>query len=92
MKLLTLLLFFSLIVAVLGTSAAAQHQAAPTRAVRSREIVLKEFYKWYIHSINRYQKATAPFEGAMATLKKYAAPPSAVREALRQSLRLVTLL
>jgi hypothetical protein len=60
-----------LIVGVPGTSAAAQHQAAPPPAVRSPEIVLKEFYKWYIYSINHYKKATAPFEGGIATLKKY---------------------
>ena len=71
MKLLNMTLFFALIVALCSTSAGAQHSTASTPAVRSPEIVLKEFYKWYIHSIQHYKKATAPFEGGIATLKKY---------------------
>lgn len=71
LKLLTLVLFCSLIVAVSGTSVAAQHTAPTLPAARSPEVVLKEFYKWYVHSINHYKKATGPFEGGMATLKKY---------------------
>lgn len=71
MKLLTLVLFCSLIVAVSSTSATAQHATSPSPAARSPEVVLKEFYKWYIYAINHYKKATAPFEGGMATLKKY---------------------
>jgi Protein of unknown function (DUF3828) len=64
-------LFCALIVALCSTSVGAQHPTASTTAARSPEIVLKEFYKWYIYSINHYKKATAPFEGGMATLKKY---------------------
>jgi hypothetical protein len=64
-------LFFALIVALFSTSVGAQHSTAPTPATRSPEIVLKEFYKWYIHSIQHYKKATGPFEGGMPTLKKY---------------------
>jgi hypothetical protein len=71
MKLLNMALFFALILALCSTSVGAQHSTASTAAVRSPEIVLKEFYKWYIYSINHYKKATAPFEGGMATLKKY---------------------
>jgi hypothetical protein len=64
-------LFFALIVALCSTSAAAQHSASSMLAARSPEIVLKEFYKWYIHSINPYEKATNPYEGGRAILKKY---------------------
>jgi hypothetical protein len=64
-------LFFALIVALWSTSVAAQHSIASTPAARSPEIVLKEFYKWYIDSINHYQKATNPYEGGRARLKKY---------------------
>jgi hypothetical protein len=71
MKLLNMTLFFALIVSLGSTSVAAQHSTTSTPAVRSPEIVLKEFYKWYIHSIQHYKKATGPFEGGMATLKKY---------------------
>jgi hypothetical protein len=71
MKLLNITLYFALIVALCSTSVVAQHTTASTPAVRSPEVVLKEFYKWYIHSVQHYKKATGPFEGGMATLKKY---------------------
>jgi len=69
MKLQNMVLFCALIVAVCCTSVGAQHSTASKPAVRSPEIVLKEFYKWYIHAgihgIN-------PFKGkARVTLKKY---------------------
>jgi len=66
-----MILFCAVIVALFNTSVSAQHSTAPTPAVRSPEIVLKEFYKWYIHSINPYKKATDPWGAGMATLKKY---------------------
>jgi Protein of unknown function (DUF3828) len=71
MKLLNMTLFVALIVAIFGVSVSAQHPAASKPVMRSPEIVLKEFYKWYIHSIQHYKKATGPFEGGIATLKKY---------------------
>jgi hypothetical protein len=71
MKLLNMALFFALIVALCSASVVAQHSTASTPAVRSPEIVLKEFYKWYIDSINHYKKATNPYEGGRALLKKY---------------------
>ena len=71
MKRLSMALCFALMVALCSTSVAAQRTAASTPAARSPEIVLKEFYKWYIHAINHYQKATSPLEGGRATLKKY---------------------
>jgi hypothetical protein len=71
MKLRHMALFFALIVALCGTSVGAQHPIAPTSPVRSPEIVLKEFFKWYIHSINPYKKATDHWGAGIATLKKY---------------------
>jgi hypothetical protein len=71
MKLLNMALFFALIVAVFSMSVAAQRTTAPSPVLRSPEIVLTEFYKWYIHSINPYKKATNPYEGGRAILKKY---------------------
>ena len=71
MKLHRLVLLFALIVALGSTSVAAPHSTASTPAARSPEVVLKEFYKWYIHSINPYKKATNPYEGGKAILKKY---------------------
>jgi Skp family chaperone for outer membrane proteins len=72
MKLLTLVLFFGLIVAFSSTSAAAQHQAASSLAIRSPEVVLKEFYQWYIREVNgpsnNYPWKTTR---GRATLKKY---------------------
>lgn len=69
MKLQKMALPFALIVALYSTSVAAQHATTP--AARSPEIVLKEFYRWYIYSINHYQKATNPYEGGRAILKRY---------------------
>lgn len=63
--------FLILLVLLWCAPAMAQHSIASTPAVRSPEIVLKEFYKWYIHSINPYKKATDPWGAGMATLKKY---------------------
>jgi hypothetical protein len=71
MKLLNMTLCFVLVGALCSTSVVAQHSSASTPAARSPEVVLKEFYKWYIHSIQHYKKATGPFEGGIATLKKY---------------------
>lgn len=68
MRLLKMTLFFALIVALVSTSVGAQRPTASTPAVRSPEIVLKEFYKWYIiagsHDID-------PLKADKATLKKY---------------------
>ncbi len=68
MKLQNMALFFALIVALGSTSVAAQHSAAPKPAVRSPEIVLKEFYKWYIHAGSH---DIDPFKTDRTTLKKY---------------------
>jgi hypothetical protein len=72
MKLLNMVLFFALIVALCSTSATAQHQAAPLPVARSPEVVLKEFYKWYIHGLNGPTK-NYPWKTTRgrATLKKY---------------------
>lgn len=71
MKLPNLAVCFALLVVICSTSVAAQRTTAPSPVLRSPEIVLKEFYKWYIHSINFYKKATNPYEGGRALLKKY---------------------
>jgi hypothetical protein len=64
-----MVLFFALIVALCSTSVAAQLSTASAPAVRSPEIVLKEFYTWYIHAgIHNID----PFKGkARVTLMKY---------------------
>src|SRR2546428_1258918 len=56
-----------LIVALFSTSAG-QHSTASKPAVRSPEVVLKEFYKWYIHAGSHN---IDPFKTDKATLKKY---------------------
>ena len=67
MRLLNKVLFFALIL-LCNTSVGAQHSTASTPAVRSPEIVLKEFYKWYIHAGSH---DIDPFKTDKATLKKY---------------------
>ena len=71
MKLLNMVLFFALIVALGSTSVTAQRTTASTPAARSAEVVLREFYNWYIFATNHYKKTTDPYEGGRATLKKY---------------------
>ena len=67
MRLLNMTLFFAL-VALSSMSVSAQHSTARTPAVRSPEIVLKEFYKWYIHAGSH---DIDPFKKDKATLRKY---------------------
>ncbi len=64
-------LFFALIVALGSASVVAQRTKASTPAARSPEVVLREFYKWYIFATNHHKKTTSPYEGGRATLKKY---------------------
>ena len=68
MNLRNMILFCAVIVALFNTSVSAQHSTAPTPAVRSPEIVLKEFYKWYIHAGSH---DIDPFKKDKATLRKY---------------------
>src|SRR5712692_2521771 len=68
MKLLNLSLFFALTVALCSTSTGAQHSTESKPAVRSPEIVLKEFYKWYIHAGSH---DIDPLKKDKATLMKY---------------------
>jgi hypothetical protein len=72
MKLQNMTLFFALIVALCSTSVAAQRTTAPSSAVRSPEVVIKEFYKWYIHDVNG-QGSNSPWKTTKgrAILKKY---------------------
>lgn len=68
MKLQNMTLFCALIVALCSTSAAAQRRTTSSALDRSPEIVVKEFYKWYIHSVSHQ---IDPFKAGKTTLKKY---------------------
>jgi hypothetical protein len=68
MKLRNMTLFCALIVSVFTTSVAAQHITTSSSMERPPEIVLREFYSWYIHSISRN---VDPLKAGKATLKKY---------------------
>src|SRR6266851_3593386 len=68
MKLHRMAALFALIVALFSTSAATQLKAASSSIDRSPEIVVKEFYKWYIHSVSH---KIDPFKTDKPTLKKF---------------------
>jgi len=67
MKLTTLTVCFALLVVICCAPVVAQHTTSPSPLTRSPEVVLKEFYKWYIDSI-RHSKTHEP---GSARLKKY---------------------
>ncbi|SRR6266542_4189588 len=75
MKTQNMALSFALLVALCSTPATAQRKDAPASVLRSPEIVLKEFYKWYIHELNGPRKNYSyPWKWkttGRATLKKY---------------------
>jgi len=68
MKLQNIALPFTLIVALFSTSVAAQLTAESSPTDRSPEIVVKEFYTWYIHSVAHN---IDPFKTDKLTLKKF---------------------
>src|SRR6202171_6460197 len=68
MKLLNMALFFALIPALCSTLVRAQGISASSPGARSPDIVVKEFYEWYIHSVSHH---TDPFKAGKTTLKKY---------------------
>jgi len=68
MKLLTLVLFSSLIVALCSTSVVAQRPTASSPPGHSPEVVVTEFYKWYIHSVSHN---VDPFKSGKTSLKKF---------------------
>jgi hypothetical protein len=69
MKLLNMRLICALTVALLSTSAVAQRATAPSpAAARSPEVVLREFYKWYIHDLSQ---DVDPLKADKAALRKY---------------------
>ena len=69
MKLTNLAACFALILMICSAPVVAQHTTSPASAARSPEVVLREFYKWYIHA-ECHQ--IDPFKGkARTTLKKY---------------------
>src|SRR5205823_3310430 len=55
-------------VALPSTSAVAQGTTTSSPLDRSPEIIVKEFYKWYIHSVSHQ---IDPFKTDKATLKKF---------------------
>ena len=68
MTLRQLILFSALIVVLFSTPVAAQRTNAPSPLVQSPEIVLREFYKWYIHTLGRNVN---PLKAGKATMRKY---------------------
>ena len=68
MKLRNINLTCALIAVLFSTSAATQLKAAPSSMDQSPEIVVKEFYKWYIHSVSH---KIDPFKTDKPTLKKF---------------------
>jgi Protein of unknown function (DUF3828) len=63
-----LVLSSSLMVALFSTPAAAQRATGEDSVERPPEVVLKEFYRWYIHSVSRQ---IDPLKAGKATLRKY---------------------
>jgi Protein of unknown function (DUF3828) len=61
-------LICALMIALFSTSEAAQRTTASSPVARSPEVVLKEFYKWYIHSVSHQ---IDPLKAGKATLRKY---------------------
>lgn len=68
MKLLTLVLLSSLIVAICSTSVAAHRASAPSPEAGAPEVVVREFYQWYIHSVAHQ---VDPLKAGKTTLKKF---------------------
>jgi hypothetical protein len=69
MKLLNMSLICALTVVLSGAPVAAQRTTASSSAVaRSPEVVLREFYKWYIHALSH---DVDPLKADKATLRKY---------------------
>lgn len=59
---------FALIVVLFSMSAVTQPKVASASTDQSPEIVVKEFYKWYIHSVSHN---IDPFKTDKPTLKKF---------------------
>src|SRR5713226_6900597 len=68
MKLRNMTLFFALIAAFLSASPAAQCTTASSVVGTPPNVVVEEFYKWYIHSVSH---SIDPFKTDKATLKKF---------------------
>src|SRR6266487_3182467 len=68
MKLRNMNLTSALIVALFSMSAGTQLRVASSPMDQSPEIVVKEFYKWYIHSVSHN---IDPFKTDKPTLKKF---------------------
>ena len=68
MKLPNLAVFLALIVMICSAPVVAQRTTATSQVSPDPEIVVKEFYEWYIHSVSHQ---IDPFKAGRATLKKY---------------------
>ena len=71
MKLRNTILFCALIIAIFGAAETTQLSAASSSIDRSPEIVVNEFYKWYIHSVSHQ---IDPLKEGKTTLQKYVTP------------------
>ena len=68
MKLTNMTLFCALLVALCSASVGAQDISTSSPGAKSPDIVVKEFYEWYIHSASHH---IDPFKAGKTTLKKY---------------------
>jgi hypothetical protein len=68
MKLTNMAALFALIVMICSAPIVAQRTTRPSAAVRSPEVVLREFYKWYIHAGSH---DIDPLKTDKATFRKY---------------------
>jgi hypothetical protein len=68
MKLLTIALFSILIVALFSIAAAPPNEAASSNVEAAPDVVVEEFYKWYIHSVSHQ---IDPLKAGKTTLQKY---------------------
>ena len=68
MRLLNIALFVALIAAIFSASAATQCTTASSVVGTPPNVVVEEFYKWYIHSVSHQ---IDPFKAGKPTLQKY---------------------
>ncbi|HAF21863.1 MAG TPA: hypothetical protein DCK93_02950 [Blastocatellia bacterium] len=71
MKLRNRILFCALIVAILSALPATQCTTASSVVGTPPNVVVEEFYKWYIHSVSHQ---IDPFKAGKTTLQKYVTP------------------
>ena len=71
MKPLRVILVAALVAALADAVLPAQSPGGSAQAVAPPEVVIKEFYRWYVRSISRGQD---PFKQGRPTLRKYVTP------------------